>query len=178
MKSGDIAAVSALDQEIFLDPWPQEAYIQEVLLTPDTYYFVLESNPPQSTCKWLWRKKRCIYGFVGLRATLDQGHISTLAVRPDWRGQSFGELLLITVLKKALDIGLTGVVLEVRASNHVAQSLYSKYGFQTAERKSHYYHNGEDALLLYADITGTRYRQLLVVQRQSLHEKQSRGSND
>ncbi len=181
MKSGDIVAVSALDQEIFLDPWPQTAYVQEVLLNAGAHYFVLESRHTQRLCEcWPWRKsaRRRIYGFVGLRIILDQGHISTLAVHPAWRGQGLGELLLITVLEEALDVGLTSVVLEVRASNWIAQSLYSKYGFQPGERKSNYYRNGEDALLLYADITGARYREQLAIQQQRIREKHNRDSDD
>ena len=174
MKGGDIAAVSALEQEIFRDPWPQTAYIQEVLFNSEAHYFVLESRPVQRPAsRWLWKKRasRRIYGFVGLRANLEPGHISTLAVHPAWRGHGWGELLLITVLAEALEIGLTNVTLEVRASNWIAQSLYRKYGFQVSERKSHYYRDGEDALLLIADITGARYREQLATQRQRLREK-------
>lgn len=173
MKSGDIATVSALEQEVFHDPWPQTAFVQEVLFNSEAHYFILESchiQRPASRWPWGKRASRRIYGFVGLRADLGQGHISTLAVHPAWRGHGLGELLLITVLAEALEMGLTNVTLEVRASNWIAQSLYRKYGFQTIERKSHYYRDGEDALLLIADITGACYREQLANHRQILEE--------
>ena len=172
MKSGDIRAVSQLEQEVFLDPWPQTAYIQELFFNENAYYFVLESrDSQQATIYWPWRKNQGIYGFVGLRVNLQQGHITTLAVDPDWRGEGLGELLLITVLKKSLELELTSVYLEVRATNLIAQSLYAKYNFQTVDRKPRYYSNGEDALLLYADINGANFRQQLVSRNKKLSER-------
>ncbi len=39
-------------------------------------------------------------------------------------------------------------MLEVKASNHGALSLYSKLGFDEVGRRPRYYSDGEDALLL------------------------------
>jgi ribosomal-protein-alanine N-acetyltransferase len=45
------------------------------------------------------------------------------------------------------------MTLEVRVSNHVAQSLYRKYGFKNEGLRRRYYSdNGEDALIMTTDI--------------------------
>jgi ribosomal-protein-alanine N-acetyltransferase len=60
------------------------------------------------------------------------------------------------------------VTLEVRVSNHVAQSLYTKYGFsQVGRRKGYYTDNHEDAYIMTTDvISSTAYNQHL----RRLHE--------
>jgi ribosomal protein S18 acetylase RimI-like enzyme len=43
-------------------------------------------------------------------------------------------------------------VLEVKASNEGAVSLYNKLGFDEVGRRCRYYSNGEDALLLQKEL--------------------------
>ncbi|CAI8014961.1 Putative [ribosomal protein S18]-alanine N-acetyltransferase [Geodia barretti] len=60
----------------------------------------------------------------------DEAHITGIAVREALRGNGVGELLLLASVELALDRGSRVVTLEVRVSNHVAQSMYTKYGFK------------------------------------------------
>ena len=79
----------------------------------------------------------------------DEAHISTLAVAPAWRKRGLGELLLWSMLKQAASMGAFEATLEVRVSNHAAQNLYLKYGFERVDRRRHYYQdNGEDAWIM------------------------------
>jgi ribosomal-protein-alanine N-acetyltransferase len=80
---------------------------------------------------------------------LGEAHIATLAVHPDFRGRGTGSQLLEVALQEARNKGAREAMLEVRASNHVAQALYDGYGFEVVYRRSRYYRdNNEDALLM------------------------------
>ena len=57
-------------------------------------------------------------------------------------------------MEKALELGVSKVSLEVRPSNHVAQHLYHKYGFQFTEVHHGYYRDGEDAYLMVKQLEG------------------------
>jgi len=164
MEARDIAAVVSVDRAVFEDPWPESAYVQELYFNPNARYFVLSLNDPGQLSERresrALRTKRLV-GFVGMRVERDKGHISTLAVRPEWRGRKFGELLLLRALIQAMQDGAQTVTLEVRISNSVAQSLYRKYGFQVASRLLGYYFNGEDAYLMRAGPFTDTYRDSL-----------------
>jgi ribosomal-protein-alanine N-acetyltransferase len=90
-----------------------------------------------------------IVGSVGLWCTMGEGHIVTIAVRPEYRRQGIGELLLVAALEAAMEAGQDEVTLEYRISNHAARSLYEKYGFAKVGVRARYYSdNHEDAVLM------------------------------
>lgn len=78
-----------------------------------------------------------------------EAHISTIAVRPGWRRRGIGELLLVAMIDKAVELGAEVMTLEVRVSNIAAQNLYRKYGFEEVRIKRRYYmDSGEDAIFM------------------------------
>jgi ribosomal-protein-alanine N-acetyltransferase len=80
---------------------------------------------------------------------LDEAHIATLAVHPEFRRKGVGSQLLEAALIEARNKGAREAMLEVRASNHIAQALYKDYGFEVVHRRPRYYRdNNEDALLM------------------------------
>jgi len=172
MTPRDIKAVHQLDCEVFKDPWPESAYIEEVYFNPNAFYFVLESNTGTDSqgrlLPWNWLQRPKIVGFVGGRLKLPRGHISTLAVSPDLRGLHLGEYLLVTELEALLEASAQFVTLEVRVSNVAAQRLYQKYEFTIQDRQRRYYANGEDAYLMRAETHTTAYRRWVGRQRRAL----------
>ena len=87
---------------------------------------------------------------------VDEVHIINIAVRESQRGRGIGETLIIASIEMATRLKASLVTLEVRASNLVAQSLYSKYGFQQMGiRKGYYTDNKEDAWIMTTDIITT-----------------------
>jgi ribosomal-protein-alanine N-acetyltransferase len=90
-----------------------------------------------------------ILGYYGFQLVLDEGHIMTIAVHPDYRRRGLGELLLLDLFGEAQRRGALRLTLEVRVSNLVAQELYRKYGFTEEGRRLRYYADGEDALILW-----------------------------
>jgi ribosomal-protein-alanine N-acetyltransferase len=73
------------------------------------------------------------------------GWIMTLGVLPGWRRQGIAEALLNEC---ELKMGLPLVKLTVRRGNEPAIALYKKLGYTQTDIWSHYYHNGEDGLVL------------------------------
>jgi ribosomal-protein-alanine N-acetyltransferase len=91
-------------------------------------------------------------GYAGMWLIMDEAHITTLGVDPDFRGMKIGEQILINILDEAVSRGARRATLEVRRNNSVAQSLYAKYGFHTvAIRKGYYANNNEDAFVMWVD---------------------------
>ena len=93
-----------------------------------------------------------INGFVGYWVMGDEAHITTIAVRESLRRKGIGELLMIAVFNRVMELQVNTVTLEVRVSNNDAQNLYEKYGFvKVGVRKGYYTDNREDALTMSKD---------------------------
>lgn len=88
-----------------------------------------------------------VAGYAGCQTVLDEGYITNVAVRPEFRRQGVAGALLAELLRRAE--GLAFVTLEVRESNAAAIALYEKYGFVRAGmRRGFYRQPTEDALLM------------------------------
>lgn len=112
-------------------------------------------------------------GYAGLWLMLDEAHITTIAVRPNLRGQGLGELLLVGLTDLACALGAKYMTLEVRVSNTVAQNLYKKYGFrEEGIRKRYYSDNGEDALIMWSEPLGSAsFQNRLATLKAALNQK-------
>lgn len=98
-----------------------------------------------------------IAGFLGIWYMPDDAHIVSIGVRTGYRGYGVGELLLIGAIEQAQQRRMQVVTLEVRVTNHIAQNLYKKYGFEAmGVRKAYYSDNREDALIM--TVNGIRSR--------------------
>jgi [ribosomal protein S18]-alanine N-acetyltransferase len=169
MRLDDIEAVLDIDRLSFPLPWSTSSYRYELTQNTHSYFFV--ALAPQSGAagpRGGWRERlsgllkaspepppapRLVVGYAGFWYIVDEAHISTIAVHPDWRGQGAGEQLLVGLLERALDLNAVKATLEVRVTNTRAQNLYRKYGFEEVGRRRRYYRdNGEDALLMTAEL--------------------------
>jgi ribosomal-protein-alanine N-acetyltransferase len=93
------------------------------------------------------------YGIVAMGA--GEAHVLNLCVRTDVRGHSVGRQMLMLLLERARQAGMTEVFLEVRPSNRLAIALYQSVGFvQVGLRKGYYQseEGREDALVLRLDL--------------------------
>jgi len=141
MRFDDIPRVMAIDSLSFPNPWPESTYRFEISENPSAHLLVLEVQPDADQVQ--------IAGFAGYWFIIDEAHISTLAVHPEWRGRGLGQHLLRGLLREAAWRGALSATLEVRAGNRVAQRLYARHGFAVVGRRLGYYSdNSEDALLM------------------------------
>src|SRR5664280_74287 len=90
-----------------------------------------------------------IVGYGGIWLMVDEAHVTTFAVHPQYRRRRIGERLLIALLDLALARGAREATLEVRLSNLPARRLYEKYGFRPVGIRPRYYSDDhEDALIM------------------------------
>lgn len=187
MRLEDIPQVVDIERQSFPSPWPARAYRYEVAQNRLAHYFVATTEVAQDTQQepdeeagllgriqtWTHRShagRRRVVGYCGFWVVAQEAHISTIAVEPRYRGRGIGQLLLVTAIEKALELGATLVSLEVRVSNFAAQNLYRKYGFKRVGRRPRYYSdNREDALIMTVDhITSAPYQRLFRQRRHRL----------
>jgi [ribosomal protein S18]-alanine N-acetyltransferase len=140
MKEEDIDQILEVEHASFATPWSREAFFNEIHNNKFAVYIVLEEDQK-------------IIGYCGAWVVIDEAHVTNVAVLPAYRGRKLGEALLRKMMSVAKDMGARSMTLEVRVTNHVAQSLYRKLGFQNGGiRKNYYSDNQEDALVMWVNI--------------------------
>jgi [ribosomal protein S18]-alanine N-acetyltransferase len=140
MKEEDIDQILEVEHASFATPWSREAFYNEIYQNKFAVYIVLEEDDK-------------IIGYCGAWVVIDEAHITNIAILPTYRGRQLGEALLSKMMSIAKDMGARSMTLEVRVTNHVAQSLYRKLGFQNGGiRKNYYSDNQEDALVMWVNI--------------------------
>ena len=105
----DVPQVMAIERESFPLPWPERAYHYEITQNKASHYVVLRRATERQPENWWqpWKRLRArdnhssILGYGGYWLIAGEAHISTLAVMPDQRRRSLGELLLWSILKQA-----------------------------------------------------------------------------
>jgi [ribosomal protein S18]-alanine N-acetyltransferase len=136
MELADIPTVREIERLSFATPWPSYAFEQELTSNRLARYVVARSGP-------------MAVGFGGIWLMVDEAHITTFAVHPEWRRQGIGRRLLVALIEQALELSAARMTLEVRASNAAAQRLYTELAFVEAGRRVGYYtDDGEDALIM------------------------------
>ncbi len=164
MAASDLAQVMEIDQTAFPSPWSTRAYEYELRYNEMAHYFVARLDPAalaRAARGGLWQRLQRLWarpasapapplvGYVGYWLMAGEAHISTIAVREEYRGRSLGELLLAFTLQDAARRSAHVATLEVRVSNLRAQQLYLKYDFEkVGMRKAYYSDNNEDAFIM------------------------------
>ncbi|MGY5857823.1 MAG: GNAT family N-acetyltransferase [Candidatus Thorarchaeota archaeon] len=109
---------------------------QEVTLK----YFFDKSRPYIDDASLILERDGEVVGFV-ITCTGDDGNpdIGPVGLVPEARGQGIGSYLLVQVLKSLKSSGSTSIYLDTTVTNHPAQKLYRKYGFEDVYYKQFYY---------------------------------------
>lgn len=144
----ELPQVVALDHLCFGGLWTADGYHREID-SPNSDLLILSHSPagdrPTSS-----PSPADLIGVACSWAILDEAHITLLGIHPHYQRQGLGQVLLLCLLQMARHRGLQWATLEVRVSNTAARSLYDRYGFQEAGRRTRYYADtGEDAVILW-----------------------------
>ena len=132
----DVPAVHEIDVLSFSLPWPERSFRFELTENQVARGWVAEVDGKIAAMLVIW--------FI-----VDEAHIATIAVHPDFRRRGIGEQILLHALRAAQNEGAQRAFLEVRAGNTAAQAMYKKYGFEMAGvRPGYYKDNNEDAFLM------------------------------
>lgn len=136
----DVDAVHAIEAATFAIPWSRQSFYEEMTRNACARYLVAVLPDGE------------IIGFAGVWVVMDEGHITNIAVRQDYRGMGIGRALTAALIQYAANLGVVYMTLEVRRGNEIAQRVYLGQGFiQVGVRKKYYEDNGEDALLMVCD---------------------------
>jgi len=155
----DVPEVMRIEALCFPSTWPQNAFYNEIEQNKLAHYFV-------------GRVGERIAAYGGIWVILEDSHITTIAVHPDFRGRKYGERMFLRLLDQAIECDASWVTLEVRESNAVAQNLYRKYGFAVVSNRHGYYSdNRENALVMWAgNVKGPLYLNRLRALRAAVPE--------
>ena len=136
MAVGDLDAVQEIERRSFRTPWPAHAYRTELETNRLATYLVARIDGR-------------VVGYGGMWVMVDEAHITTFAVDPDFRRRRIGERLLLALIDHARTRNAREATLEVRLSNLPARRLYEKYGFRPVGLRPRYYSDdSEDALIM------------------------------
>lgn len=165
LEKSDIDDVDILAQRAYGEHhWSKDAFYSELSNNLAKYY---ASRTPDGR----------LTGFAGSWRIIDEAHITTIAVDPDFRRQHIGEALLVAIIEDCYKDMAKYLTLEVRESNMPAIKMYEKYGFKSfGVRKGYYQDNNENALIMWTenifwDKFKTGYEQNLVKLRELVNIK-------
>lgn len=135
MQKGDVAAVAALEAQIFSMPWSAAGF-EDTLPREDVIFLVAYEQDE-------------LLGYVGIYCTLDEGEITNVAVAPAARRRGIARALLTELKQQLACRNVARIVLEVRVSNEPAIRLYEQMGFSVlGVRKNFYEKPAEDAYIM------------------------------
>jgi ribosomal-protein-alanine N-acetyltransferase len=135
----DVPDVHRIEAASFPMPWPDYAFRQELQTNRLAHYLVVRAG-----------NETVAYG--GMWLLVDEAHITTFAVLPEWRRRGIGGRLMVALMDAALRLKARVMTLEVRLSNKPARALYASFGFKPVGVRPRYYSdNGEDALIMTTD---------------------------
>lgn len=137
MKLEHLDGVMTIEKLSFRIPWSKNSFIEEINDNELAVYFVAVSEEQ-------------VIGYGGVWKVFDEGHITNIAVHPEFRRCGAASRILGQILNMCDENNIKSLTLEVRKSNYAAQKLYEKYGFKAEGlRKRYYADNNEDALIMW-----------------------------
>jgi ribosomal-protein-alanine N-acetyltransferase len=98
-----------------------------------------------------FRNDYFIVGMIVIWMIVDEAHIATIAVHPNFRRQGIAKILVTAGLAEAVKHEMKTVTLEVRAGNLAAQALYRQFGFGSVGIRPRYYKDNANGVTAYED---------------------------
>ena len=136
MNADHLDEIAELERICFSTPWSRNMLAEELDNACSAFLVAVDASGR-------------VVGYAGLQVVLDEGYITNIAVRPEYRRQGIAGKLLQVFLDFGQANGLAFLTLEVRASNYDAIALYGSRGFRSVGRRRNYYeHPKEDAIIM------------------------------
>jgi ribosomal-protein-alanine N-acetyltransferase len=146
--SSHLEQILNIEQEAFSAPWTRAMFKAEIKGNPFSRLFVAVPIDNQGETKE-------IIGYLCYWIVFEELRLLNLAVKPSWRRQGVARRFVQYALHDAQLQGVERGLLEVRASNRVAQTLYGHLGFREyGIRRGYYVNPDEDAILMRIESLG------------------------
>jgi ribosomal-protein-alanine N-acetyltransferase len=140
MQLEDLSEVVDIEEISGLNRWGYDSYKRELYTNPDSVMLVARSPHLEG---------RGVIGFFAGWTVADEMHINNIDSHTDYRRIGVGRRLIEHAIQEGSMRGISFVLLEVRASNEAAQTLYKKLGFSYVSRRRDYYRSPtEDAFVM------------------------------
>ena len=134
----DGRAMSELENRCFTLPWSYEQCMGALRQNSFRAY-------------GLWRRDSLL-AYISFYRHPDEFEIVNFAVIPEERKRGYGDLIMRLLLQTARNLGISRIVLETRATNHPAISLYEKHGFSQCGLRLRYYPDTKENALVYCKV--------------------------
>lgn len=132
----DIDELHLIEQDSFASPWSKESLKNDIEDEDRTYYLIIEEEDK-------------IVGYAGAWMVYDEGQITNVAIKKEYRRGGFGGRLVRRMIKDLFQRNMAEIFLEVRVSNYPALALYRRLGFSVkGMRKNYYVDPAEDAYIM------------------------------
>ena len=140
MTKDDIEDIIAIEAEAYGEHhWSKSSFYEELNNNLAKYY-IAKTEEGQTVA------------YAGTWHIIDEGHITTIAVKKEYMRKHIGEAIITKILEDCYKEKIKYLTLEVRVSNIPAINLYTKYGFNSlGTRKGYYQDNNEDALIMWTE---------------------------
>ena len=134
MVQDDADGVSRVEAACMPVPWSRQSFWEEASHS-DAYYLIARDAD----------RDNLIVAYAGCWVLANEGHITNVAVDPDYQGQGLGRSLMNELTSRVKALGVDSMTLEVRPSNTVAINLYTSLGFRSVGQRPKYYTNPVEA---------------------------------
>jgi len=139
----DLDAITELERRSFPVPWKRD-------------YFAVEVGAPHRFNRVVRDGRGELAGYVFCVFAGGEVHVNKIAVSERWRRTGIASHLMREVLQLAQTVEAVDIYLEVRVSNLAARNFYERLGFSQAGRRTSYYLDGEDALVMVLNLDAPR----------------------
>lgn len=141
-----LSEILAVEEACFSAPWTRKMLEGELSGNPFAHFLVARPRRAEEA------SKQAILGYLCYWIVFEEVRLMNLAVIESMRHRGIARSLVSTALQTGVSQSAHRAVLEVRASNRAAQTLYQGFGFsQTAVRPKYYTNPVEDAVLMELD---------------------------
>jgi ribosomal-protein-alanine N-acetyltransferase len=140
-----LSEILRIEEACFSAPWTRKMLEAELSGNPFAHFLVARREGADASAE-------AIVGYLCYWIVFEEVRLMNLAVIESMRHRGIAKSLVATALQTGRSQAAQRAVLEVRASNRAAQSLYQGFGFsQTAIRPKYYVNPQEDAVLMELD---------------------------
>ncbi len=140
MTTADLSDVLRIERDSFPNPWSRQMFERDILYNKLAHIFSVRIDSR-------------IVGYFSLWKIVDEGHLVTLAVDPAVRRRGFGSAILRESIRRAVDMRIRKITLEVRETNRDAIRMYQSFGFIKAGVRLKYYDDGANAWIMDLDLS-------------------------
>lgn len=149
MTPDDVDAVATIEQRVAPRPWSRQLFADEFTVEATSRHWLVATTAAHGVGSRP-RDGGEVIGFAGAMLVSDEAHVMNVAVDPRHRRQGVARRLLARLLLDAGDRGAITATLEVDPTNRAALDLYRAFRFVERGRRTGYYGDGCDALILVA----------------------------